>query len=334
MNNFKHLFSVFILFLFFSSVKIVSQKKFLDISLSADFGILNGEIKEYVFSSECHNTDDVLSRLDWDVKNIPVLSIKADINIFKYVFLGYECFLSVPKASGAMQDYDWVNCIPEKDEGFGLPPEYGTELTNYSWHENYLKEYNGLEAKIGGNIFISFNSASLRITPFLAYQYDFIGFDGKNGYRTYKKEDWEKIDFKGRVISYYQETHAFLLGVDFSLSLFDFLRFSGDLQLSPATTYMETIDHHYERKLAFMDKIYGAFQLKANFCTSFCFAKNFRPFIKGYIQYIPVQKGADYATDTNNTGNFNPEYWVMQGGKGGTSRFLYEISLGCCFDLF
>ena len=54
----------------FLSIKMFAQTNSpISINVSADVGIMNGKIQEFVFYS---NIDKVLSRLDWDIKNIPV----------------------------------------------------------------------------------------------------------------------------------------------------------------------------------------------------------------------------------------------------------------------
>lgn len=329
-KNFKRFFSILIFSTIFSTGNLFAAKNVFDFTISANFGFLNGQISEYVFSPESCNTDDVLSRLDWELKFIPVFDFKATANLLKFAFVGVEGFFSIPCSSGTMQDYDWLNCFAP----FNLPAEYGTQVTNYSRHENYLKKFNAFEAKIGANVFLSSLAIDARITPFLAYRYDFIGFDGKNGYRTYKSENWEKISFSGKVISYFQETNSFLLGVDFAVSAFTIFGFSGDFALSPNATFIDALDYHYLTKTAWLDEIKNAFQFKMNLQIDYFFQKRHKFFVRGFFQYVPMQKGADYARSINSEGNFTGQKWLKTDAEGGTSRFILKFSLGYELNLF
>ena len=110
---------------------IFAENKIISVDAKANISLLNGSISEYVFDPASHNTDDVLSRLDWDVKNVPIVSVSVDLTLFKYAYFNLGAGFGFPSTpSGNMQDYDWLNCIPIKNGGFGLPKQYGTELTN------------------------------------------------------------------------------------------------------------------------------------------------------------------------------------------------------------
>ena len=184
---------------------IFAENKIISVDAKANISLLNGSISEYVFDPASHNTDDVLSRLDWDVKNVPIVSVSVDLTLFKYAYFNLGAGFGFPSTpSGNMQDYDWLHCYE-----FGLPEQYGTELTNYSIHDNFLNSYRNIFVKIGYNFYLPLK---ITITPFVAYNYEYLGFDGFDGYRKYKKENWQKIEFSGNVISYFQETNAFLVG--------------------------------------------------------------------------------------------------------------------------
>lgn len=304
-----------------------AQNKIISVDAKANISLMNGSISEYVFNPESHNTDDVWSRLDWDIKNIPIVSASVDLNLFKYSYFsagGSFGFPSTP--SGNMQDYDWLNCTQ-----FHLPIEYGTVYTNYSIHNNFLNSYRNVFVKIGFNFCLPFN---ITITPFVAYNYEYLGFDGFDGYRKYKSENWQEIDFSGNVISYFQETNAFLVGLKLvSPVLFNF-NFDGEFLISPYTSNINALDKHHIRNIVFMDLMPWSYQLQSSLNLTYSIQKHHKVFAQGFIQYVPVTKGNDYFRETDDNGNYTPTNWTIDKGiKGGTSRFLWKISLGYCFSL-
>ena len=309
-----------------------AQNKIISVDAKANISLLNGSISEYVFAPASHNTDDVLSRLDWDVKNVPIVSASVDLTLFKYAYFNLGAGFGFPSTpSGNMQDYDWLNCIPIKNGGFGLPKQYGTELTNYSIHDNFLNSYRNIFVKIGYNFYLPLK---ITITPFVAYNYEYLGFDGFDGYRKYKKENWQKIEFSGNVISYFQETNAFLVGIKLISPVLFNLKIDGEFLISPYTSNINALDKHHIRKTHFMDLMPWSYQLQSSLNLSYSIQKHHKIFVQGFLQYIPVSKGNDFFRDTDENGNYTPTYWTIDKScQGGTSRFLWQISLGYCFSI-
>ena len=325
-NLFLSLFTLVIVNFIFAENKIIS------VDAKANISLLNGSISEYVFDPASHNTDDVLSRLDWDVKNVPIVSVSVDLTLFKYAYFNLGAGFGFPSTpSGNMQDYDWLNCIPIKNGGFGLPKQYGTELTNYSIHDNFLNSYRNIFVKIGYNFYLPLK---ITITPFVAYNYEYLGFDGFDGYRKYKKENWQKIEFSGNVISYFQETNAFLVGIKLISPVLFNLKIDGEFLISPYTSNINALDKHHIRKTHFMDLMPWSYQLQSSLNLSYSIQKHHKIFVQGFLQYIPVSKGNDYFRYTDENGNYTPTYWTIDKScQGGTSRFLWQISLGYCFSI-
>ena len=310
---------------------IFAENKIISVDAKANISLLNGSISEYVFDPASHNTDDVLSRLDWDVKNVPIVSASVDLTLFKYAYFNLGAGFGFPSTpSGNMQDYDWLNCIP-KNDGFGLPKQYGTELTNYSIHDNFLNSYRNIFVKIGYNFYLPLK---ITITPFVAYNYEYLGFDGFDGYRKYKKENWQKIEFSGNVISYFQETNAFLVGIKLISPVLFNLKIDGEFLISPYTSNINALDKHHIRKTHFMDLMPWSYQLQSSLNLSYSIQKHHKIFVQGFLQYIPVSKGNDYFRYTDENGNYTPTNWTIDKScQGGTSRFLWQISLGYCFSI-
>ena len=114
--NKKAFFTLFVLLI---TSFTFAQNKIISVDAKANISLLNGSISEYVFDPASHNTDDVLSRLDWDVKNVPSVSASVDLTLFKYAYFNLGASFGFPSTpSGNMQDYDWLNCIPIKNQHF------------------------------------------------------------------------------------------------------------------------------------------------------------------------------------------------------------------------
>lgn len=312
--NKKAFFTLFVLLI---TSFTFAQNKIISVDAKANISLLNGSISEYVFDPASHNTDDVLSRLDWDVKNVPIVSASVDLTLFKYAYFNLGAGFGFPSTpSGNMQDYDWLN---------------GTELTNYSIHDNFLNSYRNIFVKIGYNFYLPLK---ITITPFVAYNYEYLGFDSFDGYRKYKKENWQKIEFSGNVISYFQETNAFLVGVKLISPVLFNLKIDGEFLISPYTSNINTLDKHHLRQTHFLALMPWSYQLQSSLNLSYSIQKHHKIFVQGFLQYIPVSKGNDYFRYTDENGNYTPTNWtIVKNVQGGTSRFLWQISLGYCFSI-
>ena len=329
--NKKAFFTLFVLLI---TSFTFAQNKIISVDAKANISLLNGSISEYVFDPASHNTDDVLSRLDWDVKNVPIVSASVDLTLFKYAYFNLGAGFGFPSTpSGNMQDYDWLNCIP-KNGGFGLPKQYGTELTNYSIHDNFLNSYRNIFVKIGYNFYLPLK---ITITPFVAYNYEYLGFDSFDGYEECKLDYYnyrEKEELSGIVISYFQETNAFLVGVKLISPVLFNLKIDGEFLISPYTSNINTLDKHHLRQTHFLALMPWSYQLQSSLNLSYSIQKHHKIFVQGFLQYIPVSKGNDYLRKTDENGNYTSTDWTIDKGcRGGTSRFLWQISLGYCFSI-
>ena len=322
--NKKAFFTLFVLLI---TSFTFAQNKIISVDAKANISLLNGSISEYVFDPASHNTDDVLSRLDWDVKNVPIVSASVDLTLFKYAYFNLGAGFGFPSTpSGNMQDYDWTYCFE-----FDFPEEYGTKLTYYSIQDNFLNSYRNIFVKIGYNFYLPLK---ITITPFVAYNYEYLGFDGFDGYRKYKKENWQKIEFSGNVISYFQETNAFLVGIKLISPVLFNLKIDGEFLISPYTSNINALDKHHIRKTHFMDLMPWSYQLQSSLNLSYSIQKHHKIFVQGFLQYIPVSKGNDYIRETDENGNYTSTNWtIIKSVQGGTSRFLWQISLGYCFSI-
>ena len=290
---------------------------------------------EYVFSDFCRNKDNVESRLDWDVKNIALFKIRGDFDILDYVYTGLDFSIAVPGKSGQMQDYDWLNSVGgtygSNIDWFNDPPD---ENTDYSCHTNNLEKYMSFSFALGGNIHLPYE---IKVSPFISYDYDYIGFYASDGWGIYKANDWEQTDFYGKVIAYKQETNAFSLGAKVQSTAVPRTWLYSDFSVSPALTFTNAIDHHYSYEdpksgAAYWDKFTYLWQLKANLKAQFIFNENHSAGLAGFIQYIPRQKGITYSKEITN-GRLARGAWAELPVNGGLERFIWSVSLSYSFSL-
>ena len=296
----------------------------LSFRITPRFEFVNGSINEYVFNEANDNTDNKESQLDWDLKAIPVFGINADFNLFRYINIGLDGSIGIPVQSGNMQDYDWLNYKY-------WPNDPATQLTNYSIHDNYLLKYLTFSVSGGVNIQIPGN---ITITPKIAYYYELISFDGRDGYKTYKQDNWIPEDFSGKVISYMQEMNAMFLGFSLIFDNIPRTTLYADFKVSPKMTFINAIDYHYVRYEAFWDKMSNSWQFKGNIEAQYKFNRYNKAGIFGSIQYIPVSKGDTSSNSLNYDETLISEKWeLIAKNGGGTSRLIWSIGLNYSFSL-
>lgn len=308
-NNKKFLFLIFNFF--FASVFASENFHF---SLTPEIGLLNGNIYEYVFEDACTNTNNLVSKLDWEVQNIPFVEISTNFDFFKYINFSFGGKIGLPKKSGFIKDYDWLNyCYWQDDDP--------TELTHFSISTNKLNTFYSLNASLGINFSINKNN---KITIFTAYDYFYIGFDAYDGYYSYKNYDWEKITLSGKVISYFQEYNTFLVGIKTNHKIskwnFDFL-----VSFSPNLCTNNALDFHYLTSTLYWDNIKNVFQLNTKFSSSFEIEKHSKIGISFSCKYVPTSKGKNYYTQISSEGKITGTNWSTQNAFGGSSNFLYSF---------
>ena len=302
-----------------------NNNPYFSFSITPQFEVANGMIREYVFDDDIKNIDNKESQLDWNVKTIALFDLQTDFDIIRYLFIGLEGKLGVPQRSDFMQDYDWLNTLD-------WPNEDPSELTNFSEHINNLDKYLDFKAKLGTNIYLP---AEIKLSPYIAYQYEFIRFSGTGGYKIYKSDNWNKADFTGKVISYEQEKASFLLGLLFQINCIPRAVLKLDFDISPKTTALNATDYHYVKYTAYLDTFKNLFQLESKMTANYCFTKNHSAGLSGRIQYIPLSKGTTYLRTIDSEGNFLDDEWRLpsDGGYGGTERLIWAIGLNYSFSL-
>lgn len=335
MTGKRRLLSLLII-LFFSTFSLQAlenkYENYFSFQITPQFEIANGVINEYVFNDECQNTDNKESQLDWNIKTIAVFNLQANFDILKYISVGLSASASVPQRSGFMQDYDWLNSLISNWNN-----DDPTELTNFSEHINHLDKAINFKVYLGGNIYLP---AGFKLSPHIAYYYDFIRFTGSNGYSKYKKNNFEIKDYSGNVISYVQEINTFFLGLNVFADGIPKTSIKLNFEISPKTTFLNAIDYHYINGdelgtygTAFWDQFKNLIQIQSALTAQYNFSKNHSAGISGNINFIPLSKGTTYARTIDTKGNFQNDNWAKDNCNGGTQRFIWALGLNYSFSL-
>lgn len=311
------------LFLFSLENKI---EKYFSFSITPQFEINNGLIKEYVFDQECKNTDNKLSELDWHLSTVALFNLQADFNIIKYISLGFSGSFAVPQRTDLMQDYDWLNSVT-----IGWKNDDPAELTNFSEHVNHLDKCINFKTKLGGNIILP---AKIKITPYLAYQYDFIKFSASEGSGTYKQYNYDDYSFTGKVISYEQEMHSFLFGLSLAADTIPRTSIKLSFEFSPKMTNLNAIDYHITRSLAFNDRFQKISLINSDIRLQYRFTENHKAGFSAKLQYIPLAKGNSYQGKIKKSSeNLSVEQWESISSYSGTDRFIWSFGFNYSFSL-
>lgn len=300
--------------------------------LIPEIGIMNGNIYEYVFSNACHNTDNILSKLDWEVKNVPYLELTARTDIYKYVFVSADFKAAIPCTSGKMQDYDWLNSLGGSgDIPLSWKNDPATELTNYSSSQNKMIDYFDFNLAFGGNILLA---KKYVISPFLGWNYKFLTFDAIGGFTDYKSNNHVKKVIEGRVISYKQEQNAFMLGINFDAQFTKKIHAFAQLMVCPGLGTFTSVDYHYmnvtdSSGTAYLDKLDSYFELKAKLMANYEFTKYANFGLSLAIDYLPLKKGPDYSRSIDKDGNFLYEYstWSKTSILGGSDALIWSFAI-------
>ena len=308
--------------LFFSVVQInIFALENFDISIHLDSGILNGQVKEYVFSPACKNTDNMESKLTWDLDNIPYNEITIDLDLFKNFNISFTTKFAASQRSGVMQDCDWLNSVTTEWKN-----DDPTELTNYSIHRNVLNDFYSFRISAGYNFRIN---PIFTVTPFVSWDYDYIHFSAYDGYGIYKVNNFEQINFNGRVICYKNEFNSFMPGIKLSINPFEKFNVTVTGMYNFALGFNNALDYHYTRLTLFNDEINFTQVLKGKLSINFCITKNIVIGASINGQFTPIAKGRDYIILIDGDGEIlNPSKKPVA-ALGGNSNNIWYGGISC-----
>lgn len=305
--------------------KVPVKKEMFSLSLRPDLSFMTGDIKEYVVDPKCPNTDNVVSRLDWHIKGMPVISIDAKGTFFKYGFINVDAKLGVPNSNSTIEDYDWLNYMNNKWKN-----DSPTEVTNYSCSTNVIQKYSDVSVFLGGNFYIPYD---VTISPFIGYHYDFVEMDAQNGYYSYKKNDWSELPLHGRGIKYKQESNAFMVGMNILADSLPHFTFESSYRVSPYLFFLQDLDYHYTRELIFYDKMDNTFSFEMKHIIMFDFGsrKEKEPShsfgVTGYMHYLKFVEGSTSTGKITSNGSLVQDSFQRSNGIAGASRFLWSVGL-------
>ncbi|MCQ2578613.1 MAG: omptin family outer membrane protease [Treponema sp.] len=328
-------------------------------SLTPKAGVMYGQINEYVFSKFSKASQDKLSELDWDIKPAVIIGADLDATALKWIYFGGNMRTAFQGKTGLMVDRDWQNIDFEKSKPALVNSGTSqTALTNYSDHENNLKDYYSFSGKLGLNLpFVP--KTNLRFL--IMGKTEHIKFDGMNGggmdgytitptgvssgnvYEygpyfdigsgKYKPKDFS--DF-GKVISYEQYKTYFYVGFDADTKIIPHLYLKTAFFWSPSFS-VNAYDTHWTNLAGgmdgrFFDYIKGSGAMETDFQAAFSFNKNHSLGFDFSWEYIPVTKGNTYDGFNPNTKKVNPQN-INHKCLGGTGSSIFFFNLFYKFTL-
>ncbi len=314
-----------------------------DFSAEASMGFLNGNIYEYVFVEDYPTTDNVLSKLDWEVDAVPYVQAKLSLDVIKYLHLDLSGRLGIPGESGYMQDYDWMNPSYYYNYDIDSVRDNFDDYTHYSKSTNKLSDYKMFSASLGANV----NFFMITFTPFINYEYEKYAFDGVGGYYKYEVHKKEAVTgecyitteaggISGKVISYEQYYQAFFLGLNLNASFWRF-RINGFVKFSPNYTDMAAFDWHWVNSnngnggTLYWDDLNKAFQFRTEVTAYYDINDNNSIGLNFGLQKISTIKGCDYRKSLDSAGKITPSDWTLSEAQGGTDRLIFNLSLSYNF---
>lgn len=306
-------------------------------SVAPGFGVLNGQIDEYVLAKSSYVEGNKLSELNWEIKNIPYASIKADFWLWETLAVGGQGRYAIPLKSGKMYDRDWRNI--STPENYFLFVDFSNDsLTNYSESDNYMNEhweYSGYLALKTPII----NSTNLAFK--IQAQYSYYSFTARGGNANYGNKfglsayypvgyvdedgDPQFTEFslgKNDVISYEQERIFSWLGVELDTKVIPFTWLRLAAYTAPFIK-ISGLDTHHLTDMRYLDRTKGQGGLKAEAELSLRFTKHFEIGAMGTYMSIPLTSGETYQKNIISVSKMllDPNY------LGGTSSTLWDATL-------
>jgi len=228
-------------------------------SIGPQFGILYGQVLEYVYPTDTKG--EFLSELRWDAKPVFYTGFLLDFGRTDIMSgAGFFSTLSFKAGfggdSGIMEDRDWQSVE-------------NAELTNFSKHTNKSNEFLWLELTAGASIPIK---SYFYIKPFLNGSLIRLSFSARDGYTKYAREKTQKSktyydiddnpevkDISGECINYLQDWFIIAAGLEVGTKYFHPFSFALSFKITPLT-FNRSRDNHILRETTFLDFTrYGLF---------------------------------------------------------------------------
>ena len=332
----KLLSFVFTTFIFAFSV--FAQAYNFKFSLEPLYSFCNGSLYEYVLAWDENSSSYVkMSELDWPLESLSLIGTRATFD-WNYVRLSGQFLGGIPKNSGTMEDYDWLDYT---QSGTKIYYTNSQMLTNKSLSQNYLNSAFLADLKVEGK----FNPwKNLMVNPYLSLDYSYFSFSASDAYGWYG--DTEHTADLGYNVSY-DDTNASYMpkgtlnGIDYeknTLNIFTGLslgwKFKNRLLLSAygafsPFNYIQSLDfHHYDSEgktgTYYQDIILDVFKsfecgayLEANIYKSFSLDLSFDFQIQNLargITYQSTQKSMKVKQASVTSSGAKAQFWRVNFG--------------------
>ena len=236
---FSFLFSIF--FLFFS---LHCEKKLI---FTFGIGMEIGEMQEKVFEG-----NHLLSLLKWPT--LPNFNLDINIDLFvSHFHFSFLTNIGIPSFAGHMSDSDYLNrLVPKK--------------TLFSSHASHIKQnillssHIGFPFKVYPSKISEKKNISLILEPQIGFSFLSKKWKANGGYTQYKGDGmfwsplWEKMEYKGDGVEYFQKL------------FFPFISFEMQLKLSKLSAFLRFLlspflfgtskDIHFDRNYIFIDTFF------------------------------------------------------------------------------
>jgi outer membrane protease len=290
-------------------------------SVSYRFGFLYGQAEELVYPAD--TKAELLSELLWDINPVLYNGLLLDFSSADPLkkpafFSSLSLKFGIPGQSGKMEDRDWQS-------------KENTALTNFSSHDNVVRELFFLDARAGYSFpLVRF----LLIKPFINVSYMRFRFSGMDGYYIYARLENGKYDpindnpdtgeFSGKVINYTQEWLNAAPGLSLGLYFLDHYLAELSFQITPLVFCSGLDEHLVQSKKQYRDQMQGGLFLEAGAQYTFSPVKWFSFSVECSWRYATGAKGNSYQRA------YRSEYYVENGTAGAG---LSILDTGLCMKI-
>ena len=279
---------IFLVFAVFFISHLVFSKPF-SISITSNVFLSKSEVKELVYTE---SVSEKLSELVWEESPVVKVGLSSSI-IFKNINLNMNFASAIPYECGNMYDSDWNLS--------GLK-------TTYSIHEQNLKN----DISCGVEFLYDFEilNGFFNLLPGFSLNYNYIAFEGRNGYgwyggwqysKTGKDESWNSENArrakKVAGIDYNKQDVSCFLSLYSGIKLNDLYLKLG-FSFSPFSFY-DVKDYHHRATGSGFDNEYIFYsnfkRIKVDFGGSYKFSKYFMLDVEGIFEKQFLDYGDMYS---------------------------------------
>lgn len=301
------------------------------------FGLIYGQMDEYVFLKNSAHPSDKLSELNWEIK--PAAYLGACVSGGCKAFTASVYLTSaLPSQTGSMSDSDWKNLMYTN-------ADTALYKTNFSESETELSSFYtwGISAAYTCKP-VSFFS----ITPEIGFKSNYFKFTADNAtycygntigltqclnagpwYDTSDTANCSTGEFSGKLISYERISYMAWLGVSIALQL---PRLTCSLgALASPFCYSYATDKHYKTNFEYADvasKTFAAYKLTSS--ISYTFSKHIALSVHGdYFFYFQPMRTDTYAAVIGSS-----TYETMSDEEGGIGGHYLDAGISLKYTFF